>query len=78
VEGRSSRRAESACGTLFLSVVADSPESTLRVEVPHAYSGGEFEKGALRITTERNVRVIVHAAVAPASFELVTSFIPGA
>jgi hypothetical protein len=60
-------------GTLFLSVVADSPESKLRVEV--FYEG--FENGALQITTQRNVQVIVHAAVAPASFELVTSFTPG-
>jgi hypothetical protein len=60
-------------GTLFLSVVADSPESKLRVEV--FYEG--FENGALPITTQRNVQVIVHAAVVPASFELVTSFTPG-
>jgi hypothetical protein len=60
-------------GTLFLSVVADSPEAKLRVEV---FSEG-FENGALQITTQRNVQVIVHAAVAPASFELVTSFTPG-
>jgi hypothetical protein len=59
-------------GTLFLSVVADSPESKTRVEV--FYEG--FENGALQITTQRTVQVIVHAAVVPASFELVTSFIP--
>jgi hypothetical protein len=53
--------------------VADSPESKLRVEV--FYEG--FENGALQITTQRTVQVIVHAAVAPASFELVTSFAPG-
>jgi hypothetical protein len=60
-------------GTLFLRAVADSPESKLRVEV--FYEG--FENGALQITTQRTVQVIVHAAVAPASFELVTSFAPG-
>ena len=60
-------------GTLFLSVVADSPDSKLRVEV--FYEG--FENGALQITTQRNVQVIVHATVVPASFELVTSFKPG-
>ncbi len=57
-------------GTLFLSAVADSPESKLRIEV--FYEG--FENGALHITTQRSVQVIVHAAVVPASFELVTSF----
>ena len=60
-------------GTLFLSVVADSPESKLRVQV--FYEG--FENGALQITTQRTVQVIVHAAVVPASFELITSFTPG-
>jgi hypothetical protein len=60
-------------GTLFLSVVADSPESKLRIEV--FYEG--FENGALRITNQRNVQVIVHTSVVPASFELVTSFTPG-
>jgi hypothetical protein len=60
-------------GTLFLSVLADSPESKLRIEV--FYEG--FENGALRITNQRSVQVIVHAAVVPASFELVTSFTPG-
>lgn len=60
-------------GTLFLSVVADSPESKLRVQV--FYEG--FENGALQITNQRNVQVIVHTAVVPASFELVTSFTPG-
>jgi hypothetical protein len=60
-------------GTLFLSVVADSPESNVRIEV--FYEG--FENGALQITTQRIVQVIVHAAVVPASFELVTSFTPG-
>jgi hypothetical protein len=57
-------------GTLFLSVEPDSPESRPRVEV--FYEG--FDNGALQITTERSVQVIVHAAVAPASFELITSF----
>jgi hypothetical protein len=57
-------------GTLFLSVVPDSPESRPRVEV--FYEG--FDNGALQITTQRSVQVIVHAAVAPASFELITSF----
>jgi hypothetical protein len=60
-------------GTLFLSVVADSPESRLRLEV--FYEG--FENGALRITNQRNVQVIVHTSVVPASFELVTSFTAG-
>jgi hypothetical protein len=60
-------------GTLFLSVVADSPESRLRIEV--FYEG--FENGALQITTQRHVQVLVHAEVVPASFELVTSFTPG-
>ncbi|HSC25621.1 MAG TPA: hypothetical protein VLD67_00015 [Vicinamibacterales bacterium] len=59
-------------GTLFLSVVADSPESNLRIEV--FYKG--FENGALQITTQHSVQVIVHAALVPASFELVTSFTP--
>ena len=59
-------------GTLFLSVLADSPESKLRIEV--FYEG--FENGALQITNQRSVQVIVHAAVVPASFELVTSFTP--
>ena len=59
-------------GTLFLSVLADSPESKLRVEV--FYEG--FENGALRITNQRSVQVIVHTAVVPASFELVTEFTP--
>ncbi|MGH9146938.1 MAG: hypothetical protein ACRD1Q_09525 [Vicinamibacterales bacterium] len=60
-------------GTLFLSVVADSPESKLRIEV--FYEG--FENGALQITTQRNVQVLVHAEVVPTSFELATSFTPG-
>jgi hypothetical protein len=60
-------------GTLFLSVVADSPQSNLRIEV--FYEG--FENGALRITDQRTVQVVVHAAVVPASFELVTSFTRG-
>lgn len=60
-------------GTLFLSVVADSPQSNLRIEV--FYEG--FENGALQITNQRSVQVIVHASVVPASFELVTSFIAG-
>lgn len=60
-------------GTLFLSVVADSPESKLRVEV--FYEG--FENGALRITSQRSVQVIVHTTVVPAPFELVTLFTPG-
>jgi hypothetical protein len=59
-------------GTLFLSAMADSPESKVRVEV--FYQG--FEDGALQITTQRTVQVIVHAAVVPATFELVTSFTP--
>ena len=60
-------------GTLFLSVVADSPESKLHVEVPY----WAFENGVLPITTQRSVQVIVHAAIVPASFELVTSFTSG-
>lgn len=60
-------------GTLFLHAVADSPESKLRVQV--FYEG--FENGALQITTQRIVQVVVHAVVVPASFELVTSFQPG-
>ena len=58
---------------IVTSLVADSPESNLRVEV--FYEG--FENGALQITTQRTVQVVVHAVVVPASFELVTSFRPG-
>lgn len=60
-------------GTLFLSVAADSPESKFRIEV--FYEG--FENGALPITTQSSVQVLVHAQIVPASFELVTSFKPG-
>jgi hypothetical protein len=60
-------------GTLFLSVVSDSPASKLRIEV--FYEG--FENGALQITSQRSVQVLVHAEVVPAAFELVTSFKPG-
>lgn len=59
-------------GTLFLSVLADSPESKLRIQV--FFEG--FEDGALPITTQRDVQVVVHATVVPASFKLVTSFVP--
>ena len=60
-------------GTLFLSVAADSPGSRLRLEV--FYEG--FENGALQITDQRTVQVIVHASVVPASFALITSFTAG-
>jgi hypothetical protein len=59
-------------GTLFVSVVPDSPAANLRVELFYK----EFENGALRITTQRSVQVIVHTELVPASFELVTSFTP--
>ena len=61
-----------ASGTLYLSVVPDAPQSMLRLEV--FYEG--FENGALQITTQRTVQVVVHAMVVPASFELVTAFTP--
>lgn len=47
---RMGRVAAAGSGTLFLSVVADSPESKLRAEV--FYEG--FENGALQIMTQRN------------------------
>ena len=60
-------------GTLFVSAMADSPGSMLRIEL---FIEG-FENGAVRITNQRVAQVVVHAAVVPASFELVTSFKPG-
>jgi hypothetical protein len=62
-----------ASGTLFLSVLPDSPDGRLRLEV---FEQG-FNDGVLQITDQRSIQVIVHSAVVPASFELVTSFIPG-
>jgi hypothetical protein len=60
-------------GTLFLNVVPDAPSSKLRIQVFYK----EFENGALRITSQRSIQVVVHTDVAPAAFELVTSFSPG-
>jgi hypothetical protein len=59
-------------GTLFLSAAAESGDARLRVQV---FDEG-FENGALPITTQRIVQVVVHTSQAPASFELTTSFVP--
>jgi hypothetical protein len=60
-------------GTLFVSVVPDSPAAKLRIQL----FDKEFENGALRVTTQRSVQVVVHTDVVPASLELVTLFAPG-
>jgi hypothetical protein len=60
-------------GTLFLSVVPNAPSTNLQIQV--FYEG--FENGALEITTQRSVQVVVHASMVPASFELFTSFTRG-